>query len=101
MDYGKIADILSQINGDAIELETLEYLPSDFWVDLEDILSLADMISGGWAEPTEMGKSQLMFAWITLCELRELNPEVMYDSVEAFFEAQTKSAEVIPINRGK
>ena len=101
MDYGKVADILSQINTDAIELETVEYLPSNFWVELVDILSLSDMISGGWAEPTEMGKAQLRFAWATLCDLRDLNPEVMYDSVEAFFEAQTKSAEVIPINRGK
>ena len=88
MDFGKIASILSQINTDALELEQVEYLPSDFWKDLEDGLSLADLVAGGWAEPTEMGKSQLEFAWRMLCSTRELDPEVMYDSVEHFFESQ-------------
>lgn len=88
MDYKKVADILATINDDAIELENVEYLPSDFWVDLEDILSLANFVSGGWAEPTDMGKSQLEFAWITLCDIRSLDPAVMYDSAADFFKAQ-------------
>ena len=88
MDYKKIANILSQINRDALQLEAVEYLPSDFWVDLEDGLFLADLVSADWAEPTEMGKSQLEFAWRMLCTMRDIDPEVMYDSVEEFFESQ-------------
>ena len=88
MDFGKIAIILSQINTDALDLEDVEYLPSDFWVDFEDGLGLADFVAGGWAEPTEAGKSQLELAWRMLCSIRELDPEVMYDSVEHFFESQ-------------
>ena len=48
MDFGKIAIILSQINTDALDLEDVEYLPSDFWVDFEDGLGLADFVAGGW-----------------------------------------------------
>ena len=88
MDFGKIAVILSQINTDALELENVEYLPSDFWVDFEDGLGLADFVAGGWAEPTEMGKSQLEFVWRTLCDMRDLDPEVMYDTPLDFFKAQ-------------
>jgi hypothetical protein len=88
VDFGKIASILSQINTDALDLEDVGYLPSDFWKDLEDGLALADLVEGGWAEPTDMGKSQLEFAWRMLCSIRELDPEVMYDSVEHFFESQ-------------
>lgn len=88
MDYKKIADILSALNTDALKLEEVEYLPSDFWVELADGLSLADFVSGGWAEPTDDGKSQLELAWRMLCDIRELNPNVMYDSVEDFFKAQ-------------
>ena len=71
MDFGKIAIILSQINTDALDLEDVEYLPSDFWVDFEDGLGLADFVAGGWAEPTEAGKSQLELVWRTLCDIRE------------------------------
>ena len=60
MDYNKIASILTQINLDALDLEQVEYLPSDFWKDLEDGLTFAVFVNGGWAEPTEMGKSQLV-----------------------------------------
>ena len=88
MDYGKIASILTQINLDALDLEQVEYLPSDFWIDLEDGLTFAVFVNGGWAEPTEMGKSQLEFVWRTLCDMRDLDPEVMYDSALDFFKAQ-------------
>lgn len=88
MDFNKIASILSKINEDALELEDVEYLPSDFWKDLEDPLALADFIDGGWAQATEQGKSMLELAWRTLCDMRELDPEIMYDSVEDFFRAQ-------------
>ena len=88
VDFGKIAIILSQINTDALELEDVEYLPSDFWVDFEDGLGLADFVAGGWAEPTEAGKSQLELIWRTLCDIREMNPDTMYDSPADFFKAQ-------------
>ena len=88
MDFGKIAIILSQINTDALELERVEYLPSEFWVDFEDGLGLADFVAGGWAEPTDMGKSQLELVWRTLCDIREIDPEIMYDSPADFFKAQ-------------
>jgi hypothetical protein len=88
MDYNKIASILAQINLDALDLEAVEYLPSDFWIDLEDGLTFAVFVNGGWAEPTEMGKSQLGYAWRILCDMRDLDPEVMYDSPIDFFKAQ-------------
>ena len=88
MDYNKIADILTQINLDALDLEAVDYLPSDFWKDLEDGLTFAVFVYGGWAEPTEMGKSQLEFVWRTLCDMRDLDPEVMYDTPLDFFKAQ-------------
>ena len=88
MDFGKIAIILSQINTDALDLEDVEYLPSEFWVDFEDGLGLADFVAGKWAEPTEMGKSQLELVWRTLCDIREIDPEIMYDSPADFFKAQ-------------
>jgi hypothetical protein len=88
LDYNKIADILTQINLDALDLEAVEYLPSDFWKDLEDGLTFAVFVNGGWAEPTEMGKSQLGYAWRILCDMRDLDPEVMYDTPLDFFKAQ-------------
>ena len=88
MDYNKIASILAQINLDALELEEVEYLPSEFWTDLEDGLTFAVFVNGGWAEPTEMGKSQLGYAWRILCDMRDLDPEVMYDTPLDFFKAQ-------------
>lgn len=100
MDYGKIADILAVIYQDGVELAGVDYLPSDYWVECEDALTLATFISSGWAEPTTMGKSQMEFAWRVLCEVRELDPEVMYDSPVAFFEAQAVEADVIPIKGG-
>ena len=88
MDFGKIAIILSQINTDALDLEDVGYLPSEFWVDFEDGLGLADFVAGNWAEPTDMGKSQLELVWRTLCDIREIDPEIMYDSPADFFKAQ-------------
>ena len=88
MDFGKIAIILSQINTDALDLEDVGYLPSEFWVDFEDGLGLADFVAGSWAEPTDMGKSQLELVWRTLCDIREIDPEIMYDSPADFFKAQ-------------
>jgi hypothetical protein len=63
MDYNKIASILTQINLDALDLEQVEYLPSDFWIDLEDGLTVAVFVNGGWADLLEMGESQIEYVW--------------------------------------
>lgn len=101
MDYGKVADILSTIWLDAIELERVGYLPSDFWTEFEDELQLVTYISAGWATLTEEGQFRVQDIWNALCEIRGLDPAVMYDDIAAFFEAQALKADVIPIKRGK
>jgi hypothetical protein len=101
MDYGKVSDILALIYADGVDLAGLDYLPADYWKECEDSLVLATFVSNGWVELTEMGKAQIEFAWRVLCEVRELDPEVMYDSPIAFFEAQAVEAEVVPIEKGK
>lgn len=101
MDFGKISDILTTIYNDGVDLIAVEYLPADYWAECEDALTLATFVSSGWAEPTEMGKSQLEFAWRVLCAARSLDPEIMYDTPLAFFEAQLAEAEVIPIDKNK
>ena len=101
MDYGKIAEILSVIYSDGVDLSALEYLPSDYWTEFEDTLLLSTFVSSGWADLTDEGKKQIKYAWLVLCEVRELDPDIMYDSPLAFFEAQAVEAEVIPIAKGK
>lgn len=101
MDYGKVTDILSVIYFDGVDLAGLDYLPSDYWKECEDALILATFVSNGFADLTEAGKAQIDFAWRLLCEVRELNPDKMYDSVLDFFEAQAVDAKVIPISKGK
>lgn len=88
MDFGKIIEILSIIYNDGVELSAVEYLPSDYWIECEDALFLSTFVSSGWAELTDMGKSQIEFAWRVLCDVRGLDPEVMYDSPMDFFKAQ-------------
>ena len=101
MDYGKMTDILSTIWVDAIELERVGYLPSDFWTEFEDELQLSTYITAGWAQLTEEGQFRIQDVWNALCEIRGLDPDVMYDNLTAFFEAQAVKADVIPLKRGK
>lgn len=101
MDFGKIADILSFIWLEAVELDANEYMPSAYWKEYQDELQLAAFVSAGWATLTEQGNNMLEVAWDTLCEVRELDPNVMYDSIKDFFDAQAVEAEVIPIEKGK
>jgi len=101
MDYGKIADILSVIWVDAVPLDTAQYLPSDFWVEFEDELQLATYVTAEWVELTQEGKFRLQDAWEALCQVRGLDPEVMYDDIKAFFEAQAVDAELVPMEKGK
>ena len=89
MDFNKISNILSQINTDSLQLENADYLPADFWIDLEDGLYLADFVSGGWATPTKDGEAQLELAWRMLCDIREIDPKIMYDTTADFFRVQT------------
>jgi hypothetical protein len=101
MDYGKVSDLLGYIWLEGVELAAHEYLPSDYWKEYQDELQLAAFISAGWAELTQTGKDMIDVAWDTLCEIRELDPAVMYDNLKDFFEAQAVEAEVVPIEKGK
>jgi hypothetical protein len=88
MDYNKIADILAYISIEAESLVEVEYLPIDFWAGLVDELKLAEYVTAEWATLTSLGEFQIEYAWRELCEMREIDPEVMYDSVIDFFKAQ-------------
>ena len=88
MDYNKIADILAYISIEAESLVEVEYLPVDFWAGLVDELKLAEYVAAEWATVTTLGEFQLEYAWRELCEMRELDPEVMYDTALDFFKAQ-------------
>ena len=101
MDYGKVVEILSFIWQEATQLENAEVLPSDFWQEYEDELLLSLFVFAGWAKLTDEGKTKIDTAWETLCEIRELDPSVMYNGVVEFLEAQATSASVTPIERGK
>jgi hypothetical protein len=101
MDYGKTVEILSFIWQEATQLENVEFLPPDFWKEYEDELTLALFVFAGWAKLTNEGKARIDVAWDTLCEIRELDPAVMYNSVVEFMEAQAVEAEVIPIEKGR
>ena len=101
MDFGKIAIILSQINTDALELEDVEYLPSDFWKDLEDGLGLADFVATNkdladiftvynnrtlvaivWTDNNVGDKSVSQSAYITSCEVSAPMEDVTTYSIE-------------------
>ena len=88
MDYKKIADILAYISIEAENLVQVSYLPIDFWAGLVDELKLAEYVAAEWVTLTPLGEFELEYAWRELCEMRDLDPEVMYDSVEEFFESQ-------------
>jgi hypothetical protein len=88
MDYNKIADILAYISIEAESLVEVEYLPIDFWAGLVDELKLAEYVAAGWATVTTLGEFELEYAWRELCEMRELDPDVMYDTALDFFRAQ-------------
>jgi hypothetical protein len=88
LDYNKIADILAYISIEAESLVEVQYLPVDFWAGLVDELKLAEYVAAEWATVTTLGEFQLEYAWRELCEMRELDPEVMYDTALDFFKAQ-------------
>lgn len=88
MDYGKITDILAYISIEAESLVEVEFLPVDFWAGLVDELKLAEYVAAEWVTLTPMGEFEIEYAWRELCEMRDLDPEVMYDSALDFFKAQ-------------
>jgi hypothetical protein len=88
MDYNKIADILAYISIEAESLVEVQYLPIDFWAGLVDELKLAEYVAAEWVTLTSLGEFELEYAWRELCEMRELDPEVMYDTALDFFRAQ-------------
>lgn len=101
MDFGKIASILRYISDDALQLSDIEFLPQDFFLEFSEGLTLATFVDAGWATLTKDGETVLATLWNILCDIRDLNPEVMYDNPYEFFKAQAEDAEVIPIKRGK
>ena len=88
MDYNKIADILAYISIEAESLVEVSYLPIDFWAGLVDELKLAEYVAAEWVTLTTLGEFELEYAWRELCEMRDLDPEVMYDTALEFFRAQ-------------
>jgi hypothetical protein len=88
MDYNKIADILAYISIEAESLVEVSYLPIDFWAGLVDELKLAEYVAAEWVTLTTLGEFELEYAWRELCEMRDLDPEVMYDTALDFFKAQ-------------
>ena len=88
MDYNKIADILAYISIEAESLVEVEYLPIDFWAGLVDELKLAEYVAAEWVALTSLGEFEIEYTWRELCEMRELDPEVMYDTALDFFRAQ-------------
>ena len=88
MDYKKIADILAYISIEAENLVQVSYLPIDFWARLVDELKLAEYVAAEWVTLTPLGEFELEYAWRELCEMRDLDPEVMYDTALEFFRAQ-------------
>ena len=88
MDYNKIADILAYISIEAESLVEVQYLPIDFWAGLVDELKLAEYVAAEWVTLTTLGEFELEYAWRELCEMRDLDPEVMYDTALDFFKAQ-------------
>ena len=101
MDYSKIADILTYVNDEAMALVDVEYLPSEFFIDFSEVLDFATSVSGGWATPTFDGEQALLMVWNFLCDMRELDANVMYDTPLDFFKAQTVDADIVPIEQGK
>lgn len=105
MDFGKITDILGTLY-DEREVFIESYLPSDYYLNFDDALTLSSFVASGWAELTDEGKLQIEIAWGVLCDLHGLDREKMYDSPVAFFRAQEIGEEepknydnVIPLRR--
>jgi hypothetical protein len=101
VDYGKVVGILRYLKENDIDLVDIEYLPSQFFMEFSEGLELATFVDGGWATLTDEGKNVIDSVWGILCDTRELDPKVMYDSVLEFFKAQAEDAKVIPIKQGK
>ena len=83
-----MADILAYISIEAESLVEVSYLPIDFWAGLVDELKLAEYVAAEWVTLTSLGEFEIEYAWRELCEMRDLDPEVMYDTALDFFKAQ-------------
>ncbi len=86
------ADILAYIGDHYLELEAVEYLPVDFWHEFEDVLTLAALISSQWAMPTLSGTKAIEYAYDMLCDMREVDPSMDFQTIESFFKAQEVEA---------
>ena len=101
MDYSKIADILTYINDEAMTLVDVEYLQAEFFTDFSEVLDFATSVSCNWATPTFDGEQALLMVWNYLCDMRDLDANVMYDTILDFFKAQAVDADILPIEEGK
>lgn len=90
LDYGKVSAILTNLYDNKDEFIAANYVDEKFFTYLDDALVLATMVNANWAEPTEIGKEQIIIAWQTLCDLREVDAKVMYDNPIDFFMAQAE-----------
>lgn len=88
MDYSSVVSILDYVNQNSMDMVDMEFLPSDYFIDFQNALDLASFVFEGLAELTDEGKTIISGAWIMLCQLRELNSNTMYDSVQDFFRSQ-------------
>jgi hypothetical protein len=82
------ADILAYIGDHYLELEAVEYLPVDFWHEFEDVLTLAGFVVSQWATPTTAGTRAIEYAYEMLCDMREVDPSLDFETIESFFKAQ-------------
>ena len=88
MDYSKVCAILTQVNQDFEDLERVGFLPSEFWQDNQSTLEMAQLVFTNAVELKSLGEELIAQTWEELCEYRNLDSAVMYDSVVDFFQAQ-------------
>lgn len=86
------ADILSFIGNSFEQLDTIDFLPEDFWVEAKDVLTLADIVSAGWATPTEQGNLVIDIVYEALCDVRDIDSSEEFETIEEFFKSQAVEA---------
>ena len=86
------ADILSFIGNSFEQLDTIGFLPDDFWDEAKDVLALSDMVSCGWATATEQGQLTIDIVYEAMCDIREIDSSEEFETIEDFFKAQEVEA---------
>lgn len=88
LDYGKVSRILTELYNNKQDFIAMGFVPEQYFIELVDVLEMATMLDADWVELTDLGKDLIAVAWKTLCEVRELDYTIMYDTVMEFFMAQ-------------